>query len=99
MDAMQPSQQELEKRKATLRSKAAEASDSKASESGNADEWKPSWHSKYQEHVQKTQAKLAVGTSKTCFAPPPRTSGPEAPASAPAEVVRPEPKAAAASSP
>jgi len=97
MDAMPPSQDVLEKRKAALRAKAAS---SEAAKNGDADADdsagdKPSWHSKYLEQVAKTQARLqpAPAAKPSIFAPPPRsTEPPTAPAAA-------EPQATAASAP
>jgi dynein assembly factor 1 len=89
MDALAPSPEVLEKRKAALHTKAAEAANTKAcAEAQGLDESKPAWHSKYLEQVAKTQAKVQAPVPKSAFVPPPRVA--ESPA---------EPKAAAASSP
>lgn len=88
MDAVAPSQKELERRKAAL--------NTKDTETGVPKDDKPSWHSKYLEKVEETQSKLGFAP-KPRFAPPSRTSEtPAAPAAA--DVVRPEPKATSAPS-
>lgn len=72
MDAMAPSPEVLEKRKAALRTKAAEITSKMAdAEASSA----PSWHSKYQEKMAKTQVRLEAAqhsTKSAIFAPPSR---------------------------
>lgn len=91
MDAMDPSPEVLEKRKADLRNNAPEV------QADNAG--KPSWHSKYLEQVAKTQAKLeaAAPVHGALFRPPPRRTEP-APSPEP-EAEKPETKVAADSPP
>jgi len=70
MDAMAPSQELIEKRKAALRAKAAETASGAACADAPS---VPSWHSKYQEKMQ-TQVRLegTQSTKSSIFAPPPR---------------------------
>jgi dynein assembly factor 1 len=70
MDAITPSPEVMEKRKAALQEKAADGG-----EAGEA-AFKPSWHSRYQEQIAKGTAKLAPQAA--VFAPPSRTAQPSA---------------------
>jgi hypothetical protein len=72
MDDIPPSQPALEQRKAALRSKAAEST-----ETDPDDSTKPSWHSKYLEKVAETQSKLQACRAQ--FTPPARVEPPSEP--------------------
>jgi len=87
MDAVQPSPEVLERRKAELRNKAGERADAETSDAS-----KPSWHSKYMEQVTKTQARLeaAAPGNVPAFQPPSRRAGPAT--SQEASTDKPEPK-------
>lgn len=67
MDAVAPSQEVLEKRKAALRAQTVETLRAKEAEAEVAE--KPSWHSKYKEQVAKTEAKLSAAGPRAVFEP------------------------------
>lgn len=103
MDAMAPPDTEMQRRKAKARAEVEAASAKATAAAASSEGGKPSWHTKYQEQLSKTQAKLeeAAPQNRAAFKPPPRgttgANGITQYTGWPAASEAPEPKAAAAS--